>query len=107
MKKDQKLAHIIQCARLGKYRYTLHAAQRRIQRGVTREEIEEVLTRGDIIEEYPAHHYGPACLLFGRTTQGRALHILCSLRETVDIITVYEPELTEWEEDLKTRRKET
>jgi hypothetical protein len=106
MKKNQKLTHVIACVRLGRYRYTIHAAQRRIKRGITREEIEQILTKGEIIEEYPSHHYGEACLLFGRTVGGRVLHILVSLNETVDIITVYEPDLTKWEEDLKTRRRE-
>jgi hypothetical protein len=32
------------------------------------------------------------------------LHLVCSCRSVVDIITVYEPDLVEWEPDLRTRR---
>lgn len=100
-----KTKHIANAVAKGKYRYTLHAAQQRIARNITRSEVEQILKNGEIIEDYPKHHYGPACLIFGRTSKKRVLHILCSLRETLDIITIYEPTLLKWDEDLKTRRK--
>lgn len=62
------------------------------------------MLNGKIIEDYPKHHYGPACLVYGITTEGKVLHIVCSLRETIDIITVYEPDIEEWEDNLKERR---
>ena len=89
----------------GKYRYTIHGAKQRIARRIRRREIEEVIASSEVIEDYPDHHYGSACLLLGKTVRGKNLHILCSLQEIVDIITVYEPDLLQWEEDLKTRRK--
>ncbi|MEK7616998.1 MAG: DUF4258 domain-containing protein [Patescibacteria group bacterium] len=89
----------------GKYRYTIHGAKQRISRRLKRKEIEEAIQSGEIIEDYPDHHYGPACLLLGKIEKDKSLHILCSLQEVVDIITVYEPDLIEWEKDLKTRRK--
>ena len=73
----------------GRYRYTLHAAQQRIARRIDRSEIEEAVASGDIIEDYPEHHYGPACLVFGRTSHGRLLHLVLSARSPVDIITIY------------------
>lgn len=60
----------------------------RIARGIERREIEEVIAAGEIIEDYARHHYGPACLILGSTSEGKALHLLCSVRATVDIITV-------------------
>lgn len=100
-----KLDHIRKAVTEGKYRYTVHGAKQRIARRISRREIEQAIKSGEIIEDYPEHHYGPACLLLGKTTRGKNLHILCSLQEVVDIITVYEPDLIEWEEDLKYRRK--
>lgn len=102
---QDKLEHIKEAVAEGKYRYTIHGAKQRIARRIRRREIEQALKGSEIIEDYPDHHYGPACLLLGKTTKGKNLHILCSLQEIVDIITVYEPDLVEWEEDLKTRRK--
>lgn len=102
---QDKLEHIKEALAEGRYRYTIHGAKQRIARRLKRREIEAAIKSGEIVEDYPKHHYGPACLVLGRTEKGRALHILCSLQQIVDIITVYEPDLIEWEEDLKTRRK--
>ncbi len=104
-KLQEKLDHIKKAIAEGKYRYTVHGAKQRIARRLKRKELEEAIKSGEIIEDYPKHHYGPACLLFGKTAKNKNLHILCSLQEIVDIITVYEPDLIEWEEDLKTRRE--
>ena len=101
----QKMSKIIQSVKEGNYRYTIHAAGQRIERNLSRDEIEESIVSGEIIEDYPEHHYGPACLIFGKTEQGKVIHIVCSQKEQVDIITIYEPDLVDWEEDLKTRRK--
>ena len=51
------------------------------------------------------HHYGPACLVFGKTKQGKVLHILFALEPMVAIITVYEPDPDEWDESLKVRKE--
>lgn len=101
-----KMERIAEAFEAGKYRYTIHGAKQRIARRIKRKEIEEAIKAGKVIEDYSEHHYGPACLVLGRTEKGKALHILCSLQQVVDIITVYEPDLTEWGEDLKTRRKQ-
>lgn len=89
--------------RLGKYRLTRHALERRITRGISTEEIEEAVREGDIIEEYPEDKYGPSALIFGKTAQKRPLHVQCSYSDIVWVITVYEPDEKEWI-DLKTRR---
>lgn len=101
---QQKMTLIAQAVASGHYRYTVHGAQQRIARGIQGHETEEVIATGEIIEDYAQHHHGPACLVLGRTAQGKVLHILCSCRPVVDIITVYEPNLSEWAQDFKTRR---
>lgn len=101
----EKLGHIKKAIAEGRYRYTIHGAKQRIARRIRRYEIEESIADGEIIEDYPEHHYGSACLLLGKTAKGKSLHILCSLQKIVDVITVYKPDLIEWKEDLKTRRE--
>lgn len=101
---QEKMVYIAQAISQGRYRYTIHGAQQRIARRIKRHEVEEAIAKGEIIEDYPDHHYGSACLVLGRTAEGKPLHILCSLQEVIDIITVYEPDLKEWKEDLRTRR---
>ena len=102
---QEKMVYIAKAIAKGRYRYTIHGAQQRIARRIRRYEVEEAVVNGEVIEDYQQHHYGPACLVLGKTAKGKAIHILCSLQQLVDIITVYEPDLTEWEQDLKTRRR--
>jgi YgiT-type zinc finger domain-containing protein len=64
----------------GSYRYTVHGARQRIERRLSGEEIEEAIQSGEIIEDYPEHHYGPCCLILGYTRSGKALHLVCSCR---------------------------
>jgi hypothetical protein len=101
---SQKMAAIAQAVATGHYRYTIHGAQQRIARRIFGTEVEEAIASGEIIEDYPQHHYGPAALILGRTSQNKPLHVLCSVRPIVDIITVYEPSPNEWQADFKTRR---
>jgi len=86
-----------------RYRYTVHGAQQRIARTLTGPEVEQALLGGEIVEDYPQHHLGPAYLILGWTAEGKALHVVCSVRHVVDIITIYQPDLAEWETDLRTR----
>jgi hypothetical protein len=88
----------------GEYRYSDHAVKRMIRRSIDRAEIEEAVLSGEIIEEYPADKYSSSCLVYGRTRFGRHLHVQLSIPPTVVIITVYDPDETEWI-DYRVRRK--
>jgi hypothetical protein len=87
------------------YLFTAHASDRAAQRLIRSAEIEEVISTGRVIEDYPDDKYGPSCLLLGMTKSGRSLHVQVSYPPNVKIITVYEPSPDEWETDLKTRKK--
>lgn len=80
----------------GKYRFSNHAVKRMIKRSISRHEVEEVILRGEIIEEYPDDKYSPSCLVYGRTKRGKDLHVQISLPPTVVVITTYEPDPEEW-----------
>lgn len=70
------------------------------------DEIREVISNGEIIEDYPEDKRGRSCLLFSYTAKKRPLHIVCSPKEGyLGIITAYVPALDRWKEDFKTRRK--
>lgn len=73
-----------------------------LARGIATREIEEAVENGEIIEEYPADKYGPSYLLFGRTRGGRPLHIQVAISR-MRIVTVYEPDPSEWIESRKRR----
>ena len=102
---SQTMARIAQAIAQGQYRYTIHGAQQRIERRIRRREIEEAVAAGEIIEDYPTHHYGPACFVFGKTAAGRPPHLLFALEPLLAIVTLYEPSPEEWEEDWKIRRR--
>lgn len=74
-----------------------------IKRSINRSEIEDAVMTGEIIEEYPDDKYSPCCLIYGRTRDGRDLHVQPSLPPSVIIITAYEPDESEWI-DCRVRR---
>ena len=80
------------------FEFSLHATDQTILRGISVGEIREAIQTGEIIEDYPDDKYGPSCLIFGFTDAGRPLHIQCSYprRPLIKIVTVYEPDPTEW-----------
>lgn len=57
--------------------------------------------------EYPNDPRGADCLIFGFSRDDRPLHTVCGKleEEEVLIITAYEPDPKEWEEDWKTKKK--
>jgi len=74
---------------------------------ISTDEILAVLDSGEIIEEYGDDVPYPSCLILGRTRADRPLHIVCApvLDEgRLIIITVYQPDPTRWEDDLRRRK---
>lgn len=88
--------------RQGMYRFSDHSVKRMIHRNVIRQEVESAILSGEIMEEYPDDKYSPSCV-FGKTENGRDLHVQLSFPPFVVIITVYEPDPKEWV-NCKTRR---
>ena len=89
----------------GAFRYSDHAFERAIVRHITRSEIIQASSNAAIIENYPDDKYGPSCLLLGYTASNRPLHIQVSLADESEtlIITLYEPNLDEWEDHRRRR----
>ena len=90
--------------RSGQLRLRVHADERVNRRHITRDEIREAILRDEIIEEYPIHHYGPCCLIYGTAISGRPLHVLVALPPDPWVITVYEPDPARWV-DFRIRRR--
>ena len=80
------------------FEFSQHAVDQAILRHIGVREIREAFGSGRVIEDYPDDKYGPSCLVFGFTVQGRAIHIQCShpSRSMIKVITVYEPDPDEW-----------
>ncbi|WKZ17514.1 MAG: DUF4258 domain-containing protein [Candidatus Jettenia sp. CY-1] len=89
---------IVEKIRRGFYEYSQHAVDQSIVRMISTKEVREAIEYGKIIENYPDDKYGPSCLIYGKTTHGRPIHIHCSYptRPLIKIITVYEPDPALW-----------
>ena len=102
----KSLQEIQQQLKAGEFEFTRHALKRAIERNICDREIREISGNIEITEDYPDDKYSPSCLLVGFTLTDRALHLQVSRMESdkTKIITLYEPDLTEWI-DYKIRRK--
>ena len=82
----------------GEFEFSRHALKRVVERNISDQEIRQAGIQANVSEEYPDDKYSPSCLLLGFTQTGRPLHIQVSLAETelVKIITLYEPDPSEW-----------
>lgn len=101
----KSLSEICRQLAAGQIDLTQHAATRIVERNISKQEIQDAGKEATIIEDYPDDKYAPSCLLLGFTKQQRPLHIHVSRMNAkyVRIITLYEPEETEWI-DFSTRR---
>ena len=77
-----------------------------MERMIATSEVREIIERGELIEEYADDPRGPSCLIFGKTRQGRILHVVCAPKnDHLLVVTAYIPSLNEWERDYRTRRR--
>jgi hypothetical protein len=88
--------------------FRVHAIQRMFQRVISEAEVRHVISTGEIVEDYPGDTPYPSRLVLGWHGR-RPLHVVVADnaddKENI-VITVYEPDLSEWEPDFK-RRKTT
>jgi len=85
--------------------YRLHAVQRMFDRKITAEEVRYVLETGEVIEEYPDDTPYPSRLILG-CYKGRLIHVVAAKNlnnQEIIIITVYEPDPSEWDLDCRKR----
>ena len=88
------------------YEFSKHAVDQSIIRDISVAEVEDaIVSRSEVIEDYPEDKYGPSCLILGFTKTGRPLHVQCSYpsRPIVKIITLYQPDPDLWI-DLRIRK---
>ena len=87
--------------------FTDHAERRMFKRSVSRDEVREVLLRGEVIQEYPDDTPWPARLMLA-WVGGRPLHVVAAdapPKETTFVITAYEPDPQRWNDDFTEKRK--
>ena len=92
--------------REGRWAWSAHAQQAAGGWQVGAEDLIEMLSAAEILEEYPSTGRGPSALLLGHTRTGRPLHAVVGYSRTGNlvIVTVYEPTMPKWR-DPQTRNR--
>ena len=90
----------------GDFRISRHALEEMAEEGISLEETLEAIEGAEVLEDYAEHRRGPCCLLNGKTTVGRPLHVVTTTTQpTLVIITVYEPKPPKWvSPEVRSRR---
>lgn len=94
------------CIRRGRMLWTYHVNMRLAGRFIPRESVLGAVDSLELVEAYPHDKYLPSYLLLGRAG-AHVLHILVAVdveSDNVRIVTAYQPDAGEWEDDLKSRR---
>ena len=93
--------------KVGPLVFRVHAIQRMFQRQVGEHDVRKVIQDGETIEDYPEASPYPSRMVLG-WAGSRPLHVVAAENrgagETI-VITVYEPDLDQWETDFKRRKK--
>ena len=85
---------------------TQHILLRFQQRNISYTEIKQAILSGEIIEEYPNDYPYPSCLILGKTSSERILHVVTGIGENkLWLITAYIPDPTQWSDDFKKRNE--
>lgn len=88
--------------------YLPHAVRQmsRPDRMISIADVRNVVTRGEVIEDYPEDTRGHSCLILGYGTDGMPIHVVCSPKGNyLAIITAYPPNLAEWESGYMKRKQ--
>lgn len=88
--------------------YRIHASRRMFQRNISSEDVERVISQGEVIEDYPDDSPLPSILLNGKSTTNNPLHVVVAINideKFLIIITVYEPNPVKWMNNYARRLK--
>lgn len=87
-------------------RFSVHALVRMFERRISLEDVEAVLDAGEVVEAYPGDQPYPSRLLLG-WRNARPLHVVVAenlSQNELIVITVYEPDPSQWGEDFRGRK---
>ena len=85
---------------------TRHAKERLIERNITITDIINGIETGEVIKQYEDDKPLPSCLVLGFSVNNKYIHIVVSHDcDYIYLITAYYPNIDQWENDFKTRKK--
>ena len=100
------MLELVRAAAARRLPFLPHAVRQmsRPQRMITAVEIQQVVTSGELVADYPEDVRGHSCLLLGFGDQGRPIHVVCVPKnEYLAIVTAYVPDPLQWSPDFKRR----
>jgi uncharacterized protein DUF4258 len=86
--------------------YRVHAIERMVERGISADDVRQVLAEGKEIESYPGDFPYPSLLLLG-WRGSRPIHVVAAdnaADNEIIIVTVYEPDPERWEPGFERRK---
>ncbi len=86
--------------------FRVHALRRMFERAITVDEVETVIKRGEVIEDYPDDTPYPSQLVLGWNVT-RPLHVVLARNMSENelvVVTVYEPDPAQWESGFRRRK---
>ncbi len=84
-----------------------HAVRQMFERSITVDEVQTVITQGEMITAYPDDQPYPSRLCLG-VVRGGPIHVLLAYdtdTRTGYVVTEYIPDLSRWSDDFRTRRE--
>jgi hypothetical protein len=87
--------------------FRIHAVQRMFERRISVENVRQVLQTGEMIEDYSEDMPDPGGLISGKIGQ-RPVHVVMAentKEAELVVITVYEPDRSQWKPQFKGRKK--
>ena len=87
--------------------FRVHAIQRMFQRGISMDEVRQVVENGETIGSYPDDTPNPSRLILGRDNS-RVLHVVAADDEKAAqtfLMSLYEPSPTLWNQEFRRRQK--
>ncbi|MDR2600495.1 MAG: DUF4258 domain-containing protein [Oscillospiraceae bacterium] len=92
----------------GDIKWTTHTLERMQERNIEPTDVINCIMYGVIIEQYPHAYPYPACLILGTGVNANNIHIVLGYgNELIWIVTVYEPDENEWENEFTKRKDKT
>ncbi|MDP2659608.1 MAG: DUF4258 domain-containing protein [Dehalococcoidia bacterium] len=86
--------------------FRTHAIRRMFQRGISTEDVRNVLSTGEVIEQYPDDTPYPSRLILGWCAS-RPLHVVIADNaeggEAI-VVTVYEPDPNQWDPSFRRKK---
>ena len=89
----------------GQIKWTTHTLERMQERNIEPSDVISCIINGKIIEQYPQAYPYPACLIHGTGKNVADIHVVLGFGDgLVYIVTVYEPDINEWENGYTVRK---